>query len=212
MRTGRHLHHRFINAGIRVEAVNCPALLALQIRDVHQRGAVRYPEFVGAAFAFRMRFDFTHVATVFIYHPHPRIDQVMRPFMAEGDGMVIKRTINRMAQPFPLFVDHAAFAGLQVDAQQAAVGAFVEEIVENLPVVERRPVVFGNLDANQFGAIAVGHPGTVAHPVIGDAIHFTLLQRGEVNLQQRTVVLHVIKGFIIRRKETTKRVITGAFR
>lgn len=82
----------------------------------------------------------------------------MRPFMAEGDGMVIERTINRMAQPFLLFVDHAAFAGLQVDAQQAAVGAFVEEIMENLPVVERRPVAFGNLDANQFGAIAVGHP------------------------------------------------------
>jgi hypothetical protein len=63
-------------------------------------------------------------------------------------------------------MDHAAFAGLQVDAQQAA-GAFVEEIVENLPVVERRPVAFGNLNADQFAAIAVGHPGTVADPVIG---------------------------------------------
>ena len=91
-------------------------------------------------------------------------------------------------------------------------GAFVEEIVENLPVVKRRPVAFGYLNANQFGAIAVGHPGAVAHPVIGHAINFTFLQGGEVNLQQRTVVLHVIKRFIIRGKEAPKRVIAGAFR
>ena len=167
---------------------------------------------MGAAFALSMRFDFTHVAAVFIHHPHPRIDQVVRAFMAEGDGIVIERTIDRVAQPFFLFVDHAAFAGLQIDAQQAAAGAFVEEIVENLPVVKRRPVAFGNLDADQLGAIAVGHPGAVANPVIGDAIHFALLQRREVNFQQRPVVLHVIKGFIIRGKETAKRVITGAFR
>ena len=57
--------------------------------------------------------------------------------LTEGAGMVIERTINRMAQPFLLFVDHAAFAGLQVDAQQAAMWAFVEEIVENLPVEVR---------------------------------------------------------------------------
>lgn len=158
MRTGRHLHHRFIDAGIGVEAIDSSPLLALQIRDVHQRGAVRDPEFVGAAFALSMRFDFTHVAAVFIHHPHPRIDQVVRAFMAEGDGIVIERTIDRVAQPFFLFVDHAAFAGLQIDAQQAAAGAFVEEIVENLPVVKRRPVAFGNLDADQLGAISVGHP------------------------------------------------------
>jgi len=50
-------------------------------------------------------------------------------------------------------VDHAAFAGLQIDAQQAAVWAFMEEIMEDLPVVQRRPVTFRNFDADQFSAV-----------------------------------------------------------
>jgi hypothetical protein len=90
-------------------------------------------------------------------------------------------------------MDNAAFTALQVDAQQAAVRAFMEEVVENLPVVKRRPVAFGNLNADQFAAIAVGHPGTVADPVIRDAINLTLLEGGKVDFQQRAVVFHVIE-------------------
>ncbi len=53
-------------------------------------------------------------------------------------------------------MNNAALAALQVDAQQTAVRTFMEEVVENLPVVERRPVAFRNLNTDQFAAVAVG--------------------------------------------------------
>lgn len=102
MRAGGHLHQRGIDAGIRIEAINRPSLLTFQIRDINQRGTVRDPEFVRTAFALGMLFDFPHVTAVFVDHPHPGIDQIVRPFMAEGDGVVVERTVDGMTQPFSL--------------------------------------------------------------------------------------------------------------
>lgn len=104
-----------------------------------------------------MRFDFANMAAILVDQPHAGVHQIVRPFMAEGDGMVVEGTIDRVSQPdFP----HGSLAltAAQVDAQQAAVRSFMEEIMENLPVVEWRPVAFGNLNAHQFAAIAVCHP------------------------------------------------------
>ena len=81
-----------------------------------------------------------------------------------------------MTQPFFLFMNNAAFAALQVNTQQTAARAFMEEVVENLPVVKWRPVAFGDLNADQFAAVAVGDPGTVSDPLIRDAVDLTLLE------------------------------------
>ena len=140
-----------------------------------------------------MRFDFTHVAAIFIDQPHAGVNQIVRPFMAEGDGMVVEGTIDRMSQPDFFLMDHLALSAAQVDAQQAAVRSFVEKVMKNLPVVERRPVAFRNLNAYQFAAIAVCHPGAIADPSLADAVNFTLGEGGEVHLQQGTVIFHVIE-------------------
>ncbi|MNP22443.1 hypothetical protein D3C76_1151150 [compost metagenome] len=186
-------------------------MLAFQVRDIHQRRAVRYPELVGAAFAFSMLFNLTHVAAVFVNQPHAGIHQIVRAFMAERDGVVIKRTVDRVTEPVFLFVDHAAFAGLQIDAQQAAVRPFMEEVVEDFPVVQRGPVALRNFDTHQFGAVRVGHPGAVADPVVAHAIHFALNQRRQIDFQQGAIILNVIEGFIIRRQEAAKGVVARAF-
>lgn len=53
--------------------------------------------------------------------------------------MVVEGTIDRVSQPdFSSWI--TALTAAQVDAQQAAVRSFMEEIMENLPVVEWRPV------------------------------------------------------------------------
>ncbi|MNB87893.1 hypothetical protein D3C75_348980 [compost metagenome] len=162
---------------------------------------------MGAAFTFRVLFHFTHVATVFIHHPHARVDQIVRAFMAERDGAVVKRTVDRVAEPVFLFVDHAAFTGLQIYAQQTAVRAFMEEVVEDFPVVQRRPVAFRNFDPHQLGAVAVCHPGAIADPLIADAIHFALNQSGEIDFQQGAIILNVVERFIIRGQEAAKSVV-----
>ncbi len=108
-------------------------------------------------------------------------------------------------------MDHLARTAAQVDAQQAAVRSFMEEIMENLPVVEWRPVAFGNLNAHQFAAIAVCHPGAIPYPVIANAINFALGEGGQVDFQQDTVIFHVIKRLIVRGEEAAEGVIPGAF-
>lgn len=83
--------------------------------------------------------------------------------------------------------------------------------MENLPVVEWRPVAFGNLNAHQFAAIAVCHPGAIPYPVIANAINFALGEGGQVDFQQDTVIFHVIKRLIVRGEEAAEGVIPGAF-
>lgn len=109
-------------------------------------------------------------------------------------------------------MDHLAFTAAQIDAQQAAVRSFMEEVMENLPVVERRPVAFRNLNAHQFAAIAVCHPGAIPDPVIADAVDFTFGEGGEVDFQQGAVIFHIIERLIIRGEEAAEGVIPGAFR
>ena len=108
-------------------------------------------------------------------------------------------------------MDHLALTAAQVDAQQAAVRSFMEEIMENLPVVEWRPVAFGNLNAHQFAANAVCHPGAIPYPVIANAINFALGEGSQVDFQQDTVIFHVIKRLIVRGEEAAEGVIPGAF-
>ena len=167
---------------------------------------------MGAAFARGMRFHFADVAAIFIDQPHAGVHQIVRPFMAEGDGVVVEGTIDRVSQPDFFLMDHLALTAVQVDAQQAAVWSFVKEVMKNLPVVERRPVAFRNLNAHQFAAIAVCHPGAVADPVIADAINFALNEGGQIHLQQGAVIFHVIKRLIVRGEEAAEGVIPGAFR
>lgn len=101
--------------------------------------------------------------------------------------MVVEGTIDRCpSQIFSSWITRLTAA--QVDAQQAAVRSFMEEIMENLPVVEWRPVAFGNLNAHQFAAIAVCHPGAIPYPVIANAINFALGEGGQVDFQQDTVI------------------------
>ena len=177
VRTGGHIHYRFIHAGVRVEAGEGAPLLTFQVRNVDQRGPVRHPKFMCTAFTFRVRFHFPHVAAIFVHQPHAGVDQVVRPFMTEGHGIVIERAIYRMSQPDLLVMNGGAFTRFQINAQQAAVRPFVEEVVENFPVVEWRPVTSGNLNTHQFGAVAVRDPGAVADPLFRYAVHFALCQR-----------------------------------
>ena len=83
--------------------------------------------------------------------------------------------------------------------------------MEQFPVVQRRPVAFGDFNADQLGTVAVGHPGTVANPVVRHAIDFALGQSFKIYFQQSAVVLNVVKGFVVRRQETTKGVVASAF-
>ena len=153
---------------------------------------------MGAAFAFGVLFHLAYIAAVFVDHPHAGIHQIVRAFMTERDGVVVKRTVNRVTQPVLLFVDDAAFTGLQIDPQQAAVWAFMEEVVEDFPVVQWRPVALRDFNAHQFGAVAVGYPGAIADPVVADAIDFTFFESGQIDFPQSAIILNVIEGFIIR--------------
>lgn len=109
VRTGGHVHYRFIHAGVRIEAGDGAPLLTFQVRDVDQCGSVRHPKFMRAAFPFRVRFHFPHVAAIFVDQPHAGVNQVVWPFMTEGHGIVIERAINRMSQPDLLVMDGGAF-------------------------------------------------------------------------------------------------------
>ena len=212
MRAGRHRHQGLVDAAFGIKAIDRPPLLAFQIGDVDQRRTVRHPKFMSTAFAWSMRFDFANMAAILVDQPHAGVHQIVRPFMAEGDGMVVEGTIDRVSQPDFFLMDHLALTAAQVDAQQAAVRSFMEEIMENLPVVEWRPVAFGNLNAHQFAAIAVCHPGAIPYPVIANAINFALGEGGQVDFQQDTVIFHVIKRLIVRGEEAAEGVIPGAFR
>ncbi|MNR12193.1 hypothetical protein D3C85_1285350 [compost metagenome] len=90
--------------------------------------------------------------------------------------------------------------------------SFMEEVMENLPVVQRRPVTFCDLNSHQFGAIAVGDPCAVPDPFVRDAINFALDQRLEIHFQQSTIVFDIVEGLIVRRQKTAKGVVTRAFR
>ncbi|MNL28586.1 hypothetical protein D3C87_1502350 [compost metagenome] len=84
--------------------------MAFKIRDIHQCGAVWHPELVCAAFALGVLFHFAHMTTVFVHHPHSRINQIVRSFVAEGDGVVVEWAINRVAEPVFLFMNGRACA------------------------------------------------------------------------------------------------------
>ncbi len=67
-----------------------------------------------------MRFDFANMAAILVDQPHAGVHQIVRPFMAEGDGMVVEGTIDRVSQPdFSSWITWLLTAA-QVDAQQAA--------------------------------------------------------------------------------------------
>ena len=125
------------------------------------------------AFALGMLFDFPHVTAVFVDHPHPGKRPDHCGPAAEGDGL---SSNDGKWDDSHFLLNNAAlrFAGRQ---QQTAMD-LLEEIVENLPVVERRPVAFRNLNADQFAAVAGSHLGTVSDPLIRDAVNLTSAPEG----------------------------------
>ena len=135
-----------------------------------------------------MRFDFANMAAILVDQPHAGVHQIVRPFMAEGDGMVVEGTIDRC--PSQIFSSWITWLSplRRSTRSRRRMRSFMEEIMENLPVVEWRPVAFGNLNAHQFAAIAVCHPGAIPYPVIANAINFALGEGGQVDFQQDTVI------------------------
>ncbi len=70
---------------------------------------------MSTAFAWSMRFDFANMPAILVDQPHAGVHQIVRPFMAEGDGMVVEGTIDRVSQPDFFLMDHLALTAAQVD-------------------------------------------------------------------------------------------------
>ena len=138
-----------------------------------------------------------HIAAVSVDKPHPGVDSITRSFVAERDGLVIKRPVNRMAQPAFLLQDNAALAAMQVDIDQAAFGLGKIKGAEFTPVGQRPPVAFFYLDADQFAAIAVCHPGTIGDPVVIHCVNHLLFPRRQIHAAQLPIVFHIPQRAVV---------------
>ena len=177
------------------------------MRDIVKRGSIRHPEFVGKALSRPVLANLAHMAAVSVDKPHSGIDSIARAFVAEGDGAVIKRAVNRVAEPAFFLQYHALFAAVQVDINQPALRLGEVECAELAPVGQRLPVAFFDFDTHHLAAIAIGDPGPVGHPLVIHLIHHLLLQRGQIHAAQLLVIFHVPQRPVVGGKETAKGVI-----
>ena len=177
------------------------------MRDIVKRGAIRYPEFVRKALTRLVLANLAHVAAVSVDKPHSGIDSIARTFMAEGDGAVVKRAVNRVAEPAFFLQYHALFAAAQIDINQPALRLGEVECAELAPVGQRLPVAFFDFDSDHLTAIAVGDPGSVGYPLVIHLIYDLFLQRGQIHAAQLLVVFHIPQRPVVGGKETAKGVI-----
>ena len=211
VRTGWHGHQHLIMAGDRIEAADLAIGSRLVVGDIDQRRSVRHPEFMGAAFTLGMIFDFAHIGAVFIDQPHARVDAIVRTFVAEGDGMVVKRTVDGMSQPQTLFKDGLRLAGLQIDPQQTAVRFLFKEGLKYLPVAERLPAR-RSISMPTSWCSRCWRPMCRSRPMLPARYRRRVLPESANRRSATGVRFHIEQKSIVRREEAAKRIIARAFR